>query len=292
MIENPDAVTIEIGGETFRSGTSKGRRLVAEVVDGPEGSERAVELAHAAADKLRTGKWIRHKYDEEGDVLTLADLLERNEIDIDDIERELKLREFDVEQLSAGSVVEVERIHNGEPQDPKRGVAFEVNPPDEYFGARAQIYWDGWTYSYLEGVTPPEAKRKYPFDELRLGRGNMMGELYDIRVIDVDEVTDEDLLSVRERAIESAQTDDKAEALTVTEESTWTTEAEGNNTDHHAKVTVSEGMLDEPVTVKCRNIFDGGWVANIVDADLDEEIENAVIRAARNESPIPTGVRL
>lgn len=292
MTVNTEDIELEIEGKSFRTGTSGGRRLVPTVVDGDEEAEQALDLAQRAISKLRTHQGIKHKLDDEGDQMTLADLLERNGLDASEIERERKLSEFDVEALAVGDIVEVEKLHNGEPQEPKRGVVRDVDLANDMFGARAEVTWDGYMYSILEGAADDE-QRITGYDEARLGRGNSMGQIYDIRVVDPDDVDDEELLAVRERAIDSAELDDEAEELDVETEKEWerSSGAEDEGTDLHAKVTVDGPGLDEPVTVHCRNIFDAGWTAS-VEADLDDETERRVIRAARNNSPIPTGPRL
>jgi len=94
--------------------------------------------------------------------------------------------------------------------------------------------------------------------------------------------------------MESVEVDDQARSYEVTTERTWETsgavEAD-RASDLHAEVTVDGPDLDDPVTVHCRNVFDFGWTAT-VKADLDEETAAAVSRAVRNNSPIPTRVRL
>lgn len=283
MMDDITTTELKIEGENFRSGTSSGRRLVPVIIDGDEQDERALELTQRAIKKLRTGEGIKHRLDDEGDRLTLGELLERNGLTVDDIEREHRLSEFDPTTLSVGDVVEVERLHNGDPGGPKRGVVREIKPAGDFQPARAEIVWDnGRTWSTLRNDE----------GELRVGRGNMMQKVYDIRVVDAVDAS-EDLIEIRERLVDSKALDERASELDVEVKREWT-ESGGEAdraTDRHARVTVSGGPLDEPVTVHCRNIFDAGWTAT-VEADLDEETEALVTRAARNNSPIPTAPRL
>jgi hypothetical protein len=109
-------------------------------------------------------------------------------------------------------------------------------------------------------------------------------------------LNDDELLDVREDVMESMEADQRASAYDVTVERTWETsgavEADLAR-DLHAEVTVDGPALDDPVAVHCRNVFDfrPGWTASIK-RDLDEDVAAVVRRAARNNSPIPTGVRL
>lgn len=130
--------------------------------------------------------------------------------------------------------------------------------------------------------------------QLRIGRA---GGYSPVRELDIHrdpgEISDEQL-EIRGEVMESAKVDEQVQLYDVSVERTWETsgavEAE-RASDLHAKVTVNGPDLDDPVTVHCRNVFDFGWTAT-VEANLDEETSTIIRRAARNNSPIPTGVRL
>lgn len=279
MAEINRDIELVIEGEDFRSGTTTGRRLVPTVVDGGDEGAEWVDLAQHAIRKYRTGEGIRHSLDGEGDRLTLGDLLDRNGLTVDDLERERRLRAFDVTNLSLGNVVEIRHLDAGNPGTVRRGVVRDIRAGDEWLPARAKLTWDGRTWSSLENTD----------GTVRVGRSNMMSEIHDLRVLDPDEI-DEDLQRVRDDVLASAELDADADACEVTVEKTWQSSAEGGHDDHHATVTVDGPMLDAPVSVHCRNLFDAGWTAS-VEADLEGETEAVVLRAARNNSPIPTHIR-
>jgi len=280
-----EEIEIEIGGETFKSGTSRGRRLVATAASGSESDQHWIDVAERVIDKLRTGAGIKHKLDDEGDRLTLGELLERNDLAVADVLREQKLADVDPTDFQVGDIVELTTLHNGDPKTAKRGVIREIDEGDDHNDATAKVDY-GNSYDYLKndqnGV-------------LRAGRWAMgvgFSAVYDVETGD-PETADDDLQAMRADALESAELDEAAAELDVEVERTWTTSGGESNreTDEHARVTVSGDALEDPVVVECTNIFEAGWGAN-VDADLDDDTEALVIRAARNNSPIATGTRL
>ncbi len=282
------SIEFEIKGETFRSGTSKGRRLVPEVTPPSEEAQHWVDIAGTVIKLLRTGAGIQHRLDNEGDKMTLGELLDRNDLSVDDLRRESRLSNIDpLEYFSVGDVVTLQEELNGEPQPPKRGVVSELRS-DDILSDVAKVKWLGGGVGYYESnIENKDGK-------VRVGRVPMMGRVYDVKIEDLDSVTDEEILELRESIFESIDVDEKAATLTVEIEKKWESSAaieDSNAKDHHAELTVSGDLLEESVTVSCRNIFDAGWVAN-VEANLDDDLEAVVLRAARNNSPIPTGIRL
>lgn len=304
MVE-PAEITYEVYTETNRigMGTTTDRKL-RPLPDAPDEHADLV-IALKALLKKRRCTQLRHLLRkmglEEGDRVTLAAILGADvddgrgpDFDAADLERELRLVNYDPSDLSVGDVVEVTRMDSnaGTPGEPRRGVVRAVHPASTVSGATAHVEWTTNTWSTLEGREDSNGGRRHVYS-VRLGRMNMMGEVHDIEEVAPKDVVDEELLQLRESILESAEIDEAAEELDVEEGESWTTSAgeAARATDLHARVTVSGPLLDEPVTVHCRNLFDAGWTAS-VEADLDAETEWIVLAAARNNSPIRTGVRL
>jgi len=275
------SITLEVNGETFQSGTSTGLRLVPTVVGESEAAGEWVALAQETISRERTGAGIKHALDEEGDRLTLGNLLDRNDLSVADLRRLRDLHEFDVAGLAVGEVVTWEDLRNGESQETRRGVVsdIETDTVSGTVSATVRVGDHEWTTIETQADGP-----------VRIGRRNMMGEVHDLRVVDKSDLDDE-LTTVREQVRDSAGVDEAAEECTVTVEETGA-ESSAEGTDHHATVMVEGPLFDAPVTVHCRNVFDGGWVASVQGTDLDERAERVAIRAARHNSPIPTEVRL
>lgn len=300
--DNPQNAKFEI--ETTRSlmGTNRITKYRLEAID-DENADLATALE--SLNSKRNNSQLQHILNdmdlEDGDEITLGDILDHEHdpeastyrdlstpsFDADDVVDELRLVRFDPGALSVGDVIEVTRIDD----DPKRGVVREVTPADDVSPTRAEITWDGHASTGLENGDPEDRRG---FQAVRCGRGNMMHKIEDIRAVSLEDVEDEDLLDVRERVLEAADISRQAEALTVETDKSWS-ESGGVKADRasdlHARLSVSGQLLEEPVTVHVRNIFDAGWTAS-VEAELDEDLEEVVVAAARNNSPIPTGVRL
>jgi hypothetical protein len=224
-----------------------------------------------------------HQGYEAGDAITLHDLIDEwHAIDARDVAREADLADLDIDDdLSVGDIVTVVNGRRRDELTERQGVVRDI-------GERgAEITWDGRNWSKL---------KRDDDGQLRIGRA-VAGGYSPVRNLDVhsdpDDV-DDDLLEAREAAIESAEIDRRADAYDVTTEQTWkggsSVEA-SRASDLHAELTVDGPGLEGPVSVHCRNVFDFGWTATIKD-DLDEETAALVRRAARNNSPIPTEVRL
>lgn len=218
---------------------------------------------------------------EQGDQLTLHEYInEWHAIDARDVATEADLAAIRIEtDLAVGDIVTVSNGRHRDNQTKRNGVVREISDTG------AEITWDGWAWSKL-----------YHDDngQLRIGRAGGYSPVRELTIHDVAEIVDDKLLEVRKNTLESADTDQRANEYTVTVEDTWETtgavEAE-RASDLHAKLTIDGPGLDTAVTVHCRNAFDIGWTASI-DADLDEKTSTVVKRAARNNSPIPTQVRL
>jgi len=218
---------------------------------------------------------------EEGDRLTLREYInEWHAIDAGDVASEAELAELELEtDLSVGDFVTVANGRHRDDLTERQGVIRDVEK------SGAEITWDGHSWSKL---------RRDDDGQLRVGRAGGYSPVRDLEVhSDPAEIADE-LSDVRENVIESMEVDQQASAYDVAVERTWetsgTVEAE-RASDLHAEVTVDGPGLTDPVTVHCRNAFDFGWTANIK-GDLDEDTAAAVKRAVRNNSPIPTGVRI
>lgn len=282
-------IKIVVEGETFRSGTSTGRRLIPKAKSGNDDDQKWINAAETVFSNYRTHEGIRHKNDNEGDELTLGELIDRNNLTVEAIIRQRHLNDFDIqEQLSQGDFIKAIKLRNGDPQDPEYGVVKEVS--ESFKGnARSKI-------SVLTAGKRNEQIRRSK-GKLLMGIPNMMDQLYDFTVLskDDDKVTDE-LREHKKQVHESIEKDEKAENLSVEVESEWTTsgavEAE-RASDQHAKLRIKGDILEEPVTVKVRNAFDIGWTAHIEDEhDLTEEQESIVKRAARKNSPFTTNMRM
>lgn len=296
LTDNPNGIAFDVFTEYRRVGTNRLLCYDLEVPSGAPGEHGdALAALRSLINKhqlLGLTYLLQEMGYEDGDRVTLAELLAVDPEEIDrapafdvaDIEREIRMLEYGVGALEPGDVLKVTRVKSGEIDEPDRGVVRDVSH-DDYFGHRAEITWNGHTYSVLENNDD---------HAVRIGRGNMMSRVHDIQPVDPDDVDDETLLEVRERVLESVSVDEQAESLEVDVEKTWQTsgavEAD-RATDLHARVRVSGPLLDEPVSVHCRNVFDFGWTAS-VEADLDDDVEAVVTAAARNNSPIPTGPRL
>jgi len=218
---------------------------------------------------------------EEGDRLTLHEYInEWHAIDAGDVASEAELAELELEtDLSVGDFVTVANGRHRDDLTERQGVIRDVEE------SRAEITWDGHSWSTL---------RRDDDGQLRVGRAGGYSPVRDLEVHpDPAEIADE-LSDVRENVMESMEVDQQANTYDVAVERTWETsgavEAD-RASDLHAEVTVDGPGLTDPVTVHCRNAFDFGWTANIK-GDLDEDTAAAVKRAVRNNSPIPTGVRL
>lgn len=215
------------------------------------------------------------------DQLTLHDYIDDwHAIDARDVTVEAELVNLEIEtDLSVGDVVTISNGRHRDDLTERQGVVRDV---DE---SSAEVTWDGYSWSAL--IRDDDG-------QLRIGRAGGYSPVRSLKTHhDPDEIDDE-LLEVRENVLESAEVDEQAKSYDVMVERTWETsgavEAD-RASDLHAEITVDGPGLDNPVTVHCRNVFDFGWTASI-DVDLDAEIAEVVKQAARNNSPIPTGVRL
>jgi len=218
---------------------------------------------------------------EPGDQLTLHEYIDDwHAIDARDVATEAELADLEIgTALSVGDVVTVANGRHRDDLTERQGVIRDV---DE---SGAEITWDGHNWSAL---------KRDGDGQLRVGRAGAYSPVRELEAHrDLGEITD-DLLDVREDVMDSLEVDQQARSYEVTVERTWETsgavEAD-RASDLHAEVTVGGPELDDPVTVHCRNVFDFGWTAS-VDGDLNDDVEAVVKRAARNNSPIPTGVRL
>jgi len=226
-----------------------------------------------------------HMYPPEDGQYELGDTLSLHEyiddwhcIDAAEVVDEAEIARVSPADFAPGDVVEIEREHS----DPKCGVIMSVSDADDGEPS-AKVHWDSHASSVLTRVDGVP----------RIGRMGGHERLEQIELVDDLSAIDDDLADLRERAIESAAVNERADKLSVDVRKTWETGGAvkaSRATDLHARVTVSGPLLDDPVTVHCRNAFDAGWIAS-VEADLDSETEDIVVAAARTNSPIPTGVR-
>jgi hypothetical protein len=220
---------------------------------------------------------------EPGDTLSLHEYIDEwHAIDARDIAEEIQLAELELKaDLSVGDIMTVANGRYRDDLTERQGVIRDL---DE---SGAEITWDGHNWSQL---------KRDGDGQLRVGRAGGYSPVRDLEIHRDPAGIDDELLDVREDVMESMEVDQRASAYDVTVERTWETsgavEADLAR-DLHAEVTVDGPALDDPVAVHCRNVFDfrPGWTASIK-RDLDEDVAAVVRRAARNNSPIPTGVRL
>lgn len=280
-------IEIEIGGKTFRSGTSTGRRLVPKPVSGSETDAHWIEMARRAVRNQTDSPGLVSRLedyggDEEGDRVTLGELLDRRGLNCDDLRREHQLDEFDVGDLDVGDVLVIETYGNDGVRDPKQVVVRSVR--DGVDGPVATI-------PQLGSLT--HSKPKY--GRLYAGPVGHYSTVHDIRKLapESEEVTEE-AREERARLLRNADLDEQAADLSVETKRTWTRSG-GEGSDHYAVVSVSGPEIDYegPVLVELSNLFDAGFVSSIESPDdLDEDSKKLAIRAARNNSPIPTGIRM
>ena len=276
-------------------GTGTGRQTSTELVvdiDPDTNVEREQweqwkEIVQRAGDYHLT-HYKNHMWPPEGEGYELDNQLTLHEyinewhaIDARDVAKEAQLADLEIEtDLSVGDVVTVVNGHHRDDLTERQGVIHDVNE------SSSEITWDSrhnWSKLKRDGDS-----------QLRVGRAGSYSPVRDLEVHrDPAEINDE-LLDIREVVMESMEVDQQARSYDVTVERTWETsgvvEAD-RASDLHAQVTVDGPELDDPVTVHCRNVFDFGWTATI-ECDLDEDTAAVVKRAVRNNSPIPTRVRL
>jgi len=293
-VEIPALPLVVTEGQITR-GTGTSRQTSTElVVDldpsanvDPEQWEQWREIVQRAGDYQLT-HYKHHMWPPEGEGYELEEPLTLHEyindwhaIDARDVAKEAQLADLEIEtDLSVGDVVTVVNGHHRDDLTERQGVIHDVNE------SSSEITWDSrhnWSKLKRDGDS-----------QLRVGRAGSYSPVRDLEVHrDPAEINDE-LLDIREVVMESMEVDQQARSYDVTVERTWETsgvvEAD-RASDLHAEVTVDGPELDDPVTVHCRNVFDFGWTATI-ECDLDEDTAAVVKRAVRNNSPIPTRVRL
>jgi len=288
------ALPLVVTEDQVTRGTGTGRQTSTElVVDldpdanvNPEQWEQWQQIVQRAGDYQLT-HYKNHMWPPEGEGYELDEQLTLHEyvddwhaIDARDIATEAQLAHLEIEaDLSVGDVVTVANGRRREDLTERQGVVRDL---DE---SGAEITWDGYNWSKLKRDSD---------GQLRVGRAGGYSPVRDLEIKRDPAEIDDELLDVREDVMDSLEVDQQARSYGVTVERTWKTsgavEAD-RASDLHAEVIVDGPGLDDPVTVHCRNVFDFGWTAS-VDDDLDEDVEAAVKRAARNNSPIPTGMRL
>jgi len=248
--------------------------------------EKWREIVQRAGDYQLT-HYKNHMWPPEGEGYELDNQLTLHEyinewhaIDARDVANEAELASLEIgADLSVGDVVTVANGRHRDDLTERQGVIRDVDESE------AEITWNGHSWSRLKRDSD---------GQLRLGRAGGYSPVRNLEVhCDPEEINDE-LLNPREDVMESMEVDKQARSYDVTVERTWKASGavEGDRaSDLHAEVTVGGPELDDPVTVHCRNVFDFGWTAT-VKCDLDEDTAAAVKRAVRNNSPIPTKVRL
>jgi len=288
MTENIKSIEIEIEGKTFKSGTSTGRKLIPVAKSGDEDEQVWIDTAENLFRNLRTGKSIKHQLDNEGDELTLGELIDRNGITVEDLKRQRRLNEFKIDrQLVMGDFVKVVKLHNGEPQNPQYGVVQDIINRQTEDKKTAKISLKSGPSEILESKD----------NKLRMGPATMLSRIYDFQIINRDnEAVDEQLETIYDDIHRSKAIDDEAGKLSVSVLNRWkggsSVEAPRGN-DLHAKIKVTGKDLNEPVHVHCRNLFDAGWTASIEgNPEIEDYMKEIVIRAAKNNSPIPTHIRM
>jgi hypothetical protein len=293
-VDVPEIQVVVTETTVSRTGWGRGRSLsqtetVVELADDAAVDTETWELWSGAVQRAgdyQLTHYTNYMYPPEGQGYEPGDTLSLHEyidewhcIDAAEVLNEAEIAQVSPADFEVGNIVEIER----EDRDPKRGVIMSVSDADDVEPS-AEVYWDSHSYSLLtliDGVP-------------RIGRMGNYGHIKQIELVDDLSAVGDDLTDLRERAIDSAAVDEQAGELSVDVEKTWEASGavEGDRaTDLHPRVTVSGPLLDEPATVHCRNVFDFGWTATI-EGNLNEDTAAVVKRAARNNSPIPTGVRL
>jgi hypothetical protein len=290
-VEIPALPLVVAEEQVSRGMTGRQTNMKSVVILNPESDAKHKQWEHWRGIIQRSGKhqlthYKTHMWPPEGEGYEVGDQLTLHEyidnwhaIDASDIATEAKLADIDFQtDLSVGNIVTVTNGRYRDDLTERQGVIRDV---DE---SSADITWDGHKGRPL---TRHEG-------QLMLGPSGMYSPVRELKIHDESDNISDELLEVRENVIESAEVDQQASSYDVAVERTWETsggvEAEGAS-DLHAEVTVDGPKLDSPVTVHCRNIFDFGWTASIPD-EIDEKTAKVIRRAARNNSPIPTGVRL
>lgn len=221
---------------------------------------------------------------EAGDDIGLHDLIDEwHALDAHDVATEAELADLDLgSDLVVGDIVTVTSGRHSDDYTEREGVIRDIDDD-----GRAEITWDGHTWSVLKHDDS---------GQLVVGRGGGYAPVRALEIADGPEDVDDpdEIEEIVEDVREQADIAAKASTLDVAHGKQWTTGSAteaSRGSDLHAEVVVDGPALDEPVECHLRNVFDVGWTCSIR-ADLDEQTAAVVRQAAREDSPIPTGVRL
>lgn len=215
-----------------------------------------------------------------GGTLTLPEYIDEWYcLDARAVVEQVRLARLSPTDLEPGEFVRVVTETDDEPRDYVVGAI--DTPESEYLDPSAKLYRDGQYWDTLKPIN----------GVLRVGRMNSFAHLSRIERLGYDADVDQELRNQQARVLEAVEHDELSDEydLEVVSSRDWQ-----RGRDPHGRLVIESPELDGPVPVGCRNVFDAGWVASIEDAkcDLTEKEEAMLKQFARENSPIPTKIRM